>query len=67
MPPVPRAFESSYLAGEAIARTFLPLDFGSVVDRIGRTRVAAECRAPDELVAVLREHEERSLRSLRAA
>jgi bacillithiol biosynthesis cysteine-adding enzyme BshC len=55
MPPVPRAFESSYLAGEAIARTFLPLDFGSVVDRIGRTRVAAECRAPDELVAVLRE------------
>ncbi|HVV52757.1 MAG TPA: bacillithiol biosynthesis cysteine-adding enzyme BshC, partial [Polyangia bacterium] len=51
---MPRGFESSYLAGEAIARTFLPLDFRSGDDRIARTRRAAARRAPAELVAVLR-------------
>src|SRR5689334_15563702 len=54
MLPVPRAFESSYLAGEAIARTFLPLDFRSGADRIACARAAAERRAPAELCAVLR-------------
>jgi bacillithiol biosynthesis cysteine-adding enzyme BshC len=54
MPSVPRGFESSYLAGEAISRTFIPLDFRSGADRIGRARAAAERRAPPALVAELR-------------
>src|SRR5450432_836183 len=57
MPSVARAFSSSYLAGEAIARTFIPLDFGSVAARRTRTRAAAERRAPADLVAALREQE----------
>ncbi len=52
-----RAFSSSYFAGEAIARTFIPLDFRSGSDRTARTRAAAARRAPAELVAVLREQE----------
>jgi bacillithiol biosynthesis cysteine-adding enzyme BshC len=54
---VSRAFSSSYFAGEAIARTFIPLDFRSGSDRTARTRAAAERRAPADLVAVLREQE----------
>jgi bacillithiol synthase len=57
MPSVPRAFSSCYLAGEAISRTFIPLDFRSGPDRIGRARAAAERRAPAALVAVLREQQ----------
>ena len=57
MPPVARAFSSSYLAGEAIARTFITLDFRSGADRIARAQSAAERRAPTELVAVLREQQ----------
>ncbi|HEY4392976.1 MAG TPA: bacillithiol biosynthesis BshC, partial [Polyangia bacterium] len=52
-----RAFSSSYLAGEAIARTFIPLDFRSEADRMARARNAAERRAPADLVAVLREQQ----------
>src|SRR5579871_104708 len=54
MPLLARGFSSSYLAGEAIARTFLPLDFRSGDDRRARTRAAAARRAPAELLAVLR-------------
>ena len=54
MPSVPRGFESSYLAGEAISRTFIPLDFRSGADRIGRARAAAERRLSPVLVAELR-------------
>jgi bacillithiol biosynthesis cysteine-adding enzyme BshC len=57
MPSVARAFSSSYLAGEATARTFIPLDFRSGADRTARTRAAAERRAPADLVAVLREQQ----------
>ncbi len=53
MPPVPRAFESSYLAGEAISRTFIPLDFRSGADRIARTRAAAERRPAPALLTEL--------------
>jgi bacillithiol biosynthesis cysteine-adding enzyme BshC len=57
MPPVARAFSSSYLAGEAIARTFITLDFRAEADRLARARRAAERRAPAELIAVLREQQ----------
>ena len=57
MPPVARAFSSSYLAGEAIARTFITRDFRSGADRIVRARSAADRRAPADLVAVLREQQ----------
>ncbi|HEY4394910.1 MAG TPA: bacillithiol biosynthesis cysteine-adding enzyme BshC [Polyangia bacterium] len=51
---MPRGFESCYLAGEAISRTFIPLDFRSGADRIGRTRAAAERRPEPGLIAELR-------------
>jgi len=54
MTSVPRAFESSYLAGEAIARTFIPLDFRSGADRIRRTRAAAQRPPAPALVTELR-------------
>src|SRR5690242_11305129 len=54
MTSVPRAFESSYLAGEAIARTFIPLDFRSGADRIRRTRAAAQRPPSPALVTELR-------------
>jgi bacillithiol biosynthesis cysteine-adding enzyme BshC len=54
MPSVPRGFESSYLAGEAIARTFIPLDFRSGADRIRRTRAAARRAPAPALVSELR-------------
>ncbi len=54
---VPRPFSSSYLAGEEIARRFIPLDFRSGADRIARTRAAAERRVSPELVAVLRDQQ----------
>src|SRR5438067_6713259 len=57
MPSVPRGFESSYLAGEAISRTFIPLDFRSGADRRRRTRAAAERRADSSLLAELREQQ----------
>jgi bacillithiol biosynthesis cysteine-adding enzyme BshC len=57
MPPVPRAFESSYLAGEAISRTFIPLDFRSGADRIARARAAAERRPAPALLAALRDQQ----------
>src|SRR5438477_532847 len=57
MPSVPRGFESSYLAGEAISRTFIPLDFRSGADRRRRTRAAAERRADPSLLAELREQQ----------
>ena len=40
-----RPFSSSYLAGEAAARRFLPLDFRDAGDRSRRTRAAAGRRA----------------------
>jgi bacillithiol synthase len=57
MPSVPRAFESSYLAGEAISRTFIPLDFRSGADRMARTRSAAARRTTATLIAALREQQ----------
>jgi bacillithiol biosynthesis cysteine-adding enzyme BshC len=51
---VPRGFDSSYLAGEAIARTFIPLDFRSGADRTARTRAAAQRRPAPILIAELR-------------
>jgi len=54
MPSVPRGFESSYLAGEAIARTFIPLHFRSGADRIRRTRAAARRAPAPALVSELR-------------
>ena len=54
---VPRPFSSSYLAGEEIARRFIPLDFRSRADRTVRTRAAAERRVSPELVAVLRDQQ----------
>jgi bacillithiol biosynthesis cysteine-adding enzyme BshC len=60
MPSVARAFSSSYLAREAVARRFIPLDFGVPADRVGRVRAAAAGRpaAPD-VIAVLREQQAR--------
>jgi uncharacterized protein YllA (UPF0747 family) len=57
MPSVPRAFSSSYLAGEAISRTFIPLDFRSGADRIARARAAAERRPAPALLAALRDQQ----------
>ncbi len=57
MPSVPRPFSSSYLAGEAISRTFIPLDFRSGADRIGRARAAAERRLAPALLAELRDQQ----------
>jgi bacillithiol biosynthesis cysteine-adding enzyme BshC len=59
MPSVARGFTSSYLAHEAIARRFIPLDFGAPGDRVARARAAA-CRAtPAEMIAVLRDQQAR--------
>jgi bacillithiol biosynthesis cysteine-adding enzyme BshC len=45
-------FSSAYLAGEATARQFLPLDFRDAADRDGRARVAADrARAIDPALA----------------
>jgi bacillithiol biosynthesis cysteine-adding enzyme BshC len=55
MRSVPRPFSSSYLAGEELARRFIPLDFRSGADRMARTRAAAERKVAPALLAVLRE------------
>src|SRR3954470_13583864 len=57
MRSVPRPFSSSYLAGEELARRFIPLDFRSGADRTARTRAAAERRVAPALVAVLRDQQ----------
>ncbi len=57
MRSVPRSFSSSYLVGEEIARSFIPLDFRSGFERIARTRAAAERRVGPALLAVLREQQ----------
>ncbi len=49
-----RAFSSSYFAGEATARPFLPFDFRDAADRDTRTRAAAGRRASEALIEVLR-------------
>ena len=57
MRSVPRPFSSSYLAGEEIARRFIPLDFRSGADRMARTRAAAERQVAPALLAVLRDQQ----------
>src|SRR4029079_9224118 len=59
MPSVARAFSSSYLAREAIARRFIPVDFRSPEDRVARVRAAAARSVDPTLVAVLREQQDR--------
>src|SRR4029079_11093331 len=59
MPSVARAFSSSYLAREAIARRFIPVDFRSPEDRVARVRAAAARPVHPDLVAVLREQQDR--------
>src|SRR5580704_8676777 len=54
MRPVGRPFSSSYLAGEAAARQFIPLDFRARPPRIARTRAAAERRIDPAALEVLR-------------
>jgi len=54
MPSVARPFSSSYLAGEAATRGFLPLDFRSPADRAASARAAAGRRADPAMVAALR-------------
>jgi len=54
MPSVARPFSSAYLAGEAAARGFLPLDFRSAGDRAASTRAAAARRADGAVVSALR-------------
>jgi bacillithiol biosynthesis cysteine-adding enzyme BshC len=49
-----RAFSSSYVAGEAAARTFIPLDFRSAAARAARTRAAAATAASPAVVEILR-------------
>lgn len=49
-----RAFSSSYFAGEATARPFLPFDFRDAADRQRRTRAAAGRRASAALIEVMR-------------
>jgi bacillithiol biosynthesis cysteine-adding enzyme BshC len=56
---VARAFASSYLAGEAAARAFIPLDFRDPETRARRTRAAAERRVSPDLLAVLGEQQAR--------
>jgi bacillithiol synthase len=57
MRSVPRPFSSSYLAGEEIARRFIPLDFRSGADRMTRTRAAAEREIAPALLTVLRDQQ----------
>ena len=57
MRSVPRPFSSSYLAGEELARRFIPLDFRSGADRMARARAAAERKVAPALVAVLRDQQ----------
>jgi bacillithiol biosynthesis cysteine-adding enzyme BshC len=59
MPSVARAFSSSYLAREAIAHRFIPLDFRSPADRVARVRAAAARPVDADVVAVLREQQAR--------
>ena len=54
-----RAFASSYLAGEAVARAFIPRDFRDAAARVARTRAAAERGVAPELLAVLQEQQAR--------
>src|SRR5262245_9860285 len=57
MPSVARAFSSSYLAREAIARRFITVDFRSPQDRVARVRAAAARPIAPEVLAVLREQQ----------
>jgi bacillithiol synthase len=59
MRPVGRPFSSSYLAGEAAARQFIPLDFRARPPRIARTRAAAERRIDPAALDVLRAQQAR--------
>src|SRR5437763_13120335 len=59
MTSVARAFSSSYLAREAIARRFIPVDFRSAEDRVARTRAAAARPVDPDVLAVLREQQAR--------
>jgi bacillithiol biosynthesis cysteine-adding enzyme BshC len=54
MPSVARPFSTSYLAGDASTRGFLPLDFRSAADRAASTRAAARRRADGAVIAALR-------------
>jgi bacillithiol biosynthesis cysteine-adding enzyme BshC len=56
---VARPFSSSYLAGEATTRGFLPRDFRSAADRAASARTAAGRRADAAVVAALRVQEAR--------
>jgi bacillithiol biosynthesis cysteine-adding enzyme BshC len=59
MPSVARAFSSSYLAREVIARRFIPVDFRSPEDRVARVRAAAARPVDPTAIAVLREQQDR--------
>src|SRR3982751_240926 len=59
MTSVARAFSSSYLAREAIARRFIPVDFRAAADRVARARAAAARPIAPEILAVLREQQAR--------
>jgi len=54
--PVP--FFSSYVAGEARARSFFAARFQNPSQRVEQVRVAARRRAPDALIEVLRQQDE---------
>jgi bacillithiol biosynthesis cysteine-adding enzyme BshC len=54
MRPVGRPFSSSYLAGEAAAQQFIPLDFRARPTRIARARAAAERQIDPAALDVLR-------------
>ena len=59
MPSVARAFSSSYLAREVIARRFIAVDFRSPADRVARVRTVAARPVDPALIAVLREQQDR--------
>jgi bacillithiol biosynthesis cysteine-adding enzyme BshC len=59
MPSVARAFSSSYLAREVIARRFIPVDFRSPEDRVARVRAASARPVDPTTIAVLREQQDR--------
>lgn len=55
---MPGPFFSSYVAGEARAQSFLAARFQNPRQRVEQVRLAAERRAPDALIEVLRQQQE---------
>lgn len=56
---MPRTFSSSYLAGDAAACAFFPLDFRDTAARVARARQAAQRSVSPAVAAVLREQQAR--------